>query len=173
MRARPCLLALLLTACAAQTPAPPAAPTRAAAAAVDARAAWAELAAALPGTWVLTGDSGRTLEVGYRLVSHDSALLETFGADPNNQTLSVYHPDGASMLLTHYCAQGNQVRLRASAVAPGRVAFRYLDASNVDPAMSVMHELVFVLGPGTLERTEVYQAHDGARETSVLRFVRR
>ena len=25
----------------------------------------------------------------------------------------------------------------------------------------------------TLERTEVYQAHDGARETSVLRFVRR
>ena len=172
---RPRVLALLLaTACASRSPAPTTPPTTSPpTTTVDARAAWASLAAALPGTWVLSDDSGRALEVGYRVVSHGTALLETFGGDPAQQTLSVYHPDGASMLLTHYCAQGNQVRLRASAVAPGRVAFRYLDASNVDPAMSVMHELVFVLGPGTLERTEVYQAHDGARDTSVLRFVRR
>jgi len=168
MRA-PFLLALILTsACARQAtvPAETAAP-------LDASAAWAELARALPGTWVATGESGRSLEVGYRVASHGSALLETFGADPDAQTLSVYHPDGRALMLTHYCAQGNQVRLRATAGTPGRVRFEYLDATNVDPEQSVMHELVFVLGPDTLERTEVYQAHDGTRETSVLRLVRR
>lgn len=168
-RMRPGLLALLLNlACASTKPAPPTSPTT-----LDASAAWTRLLADLPGTWLATPDSGGNLEVSYRVASRGHALLETFGADPSAQTLSVYHPDGAALMLTHYCAQGNQVRLRASETGPGRIVFTYLDATNVDPAQSVMHELVFVLGPGTLERTEIYQAHDGARETSVLRFVRR
>jgi len=168
---RPCVFALLLTtACASR---PPPTTAHAPAPTADARAAWTRLSAALPGTWILQDDGGDPLEVGYRVVSHGTALLETFGGDPANQTLTVYHPDGDSMLLTHYCAQGNQVRLRASAVAPDRVAFTYLDATNVDPKQSVLHELVFVLGPDTLERTEVYQEHGGRRHTSVLRFARR
>lgn len=162
------LLTLLLTACARRPPAPPDPP-----AAVDASAAWAELVRALPGTWVAADESAGALVIDYRVVSRGSALLETFGADPAAQTLSVYHPDGRALMLTHYCAQGNQVRLRAADVAPGRVRFEYLDVTSATPEQSVMHELVFVLGPGTLERTEVYQAHDGSRDTSVVRLVRR
>lgn len=165
------LASLLLSACASRSPATP--PTPTATTQLDAAAAWAELTRTLPGTWTLVSDSGDTLEVGYRVVSHGSALLETYGADPAAQTLSVYHPDGRSLMLTHYCAQGNQVRLRVSAVAPGRVAFSHVDATNVDPRQSVMHELVFVLGADTLERTEVYVSDDGARHTGVQRFVRK
>lgn len=169
MRASLLRLALLLTpACAPGLAGPTEAP-----APVDASAAWAELARALPGAWIATDASGGSLEVSYRLVSRGSALLETFGADPAAQTLSVYHPDGRALMLTHYCAQGNQVRLRVTASTPGRVRFEYLDVTNADPGQSVMHELVFVLGPDTLERTEIYQAHDGTREAGVLRFVRR
>ena len=171
MRA-PLLASLLLAACASRSPATPPTPT-ATAPQLDASAAWAELARTLPGTWTLVSDTGDTLEIAYRVVSHGSALLETYGADPAAQTLSVYHPDGRSLMLTHYCAQGNQVRLRVSAVAPGRVTFSYIDASNVDPRQSVMHELVFVLGADTLERTEVYVSDDGTRHTGVTRFVRK
>lgn len=170
---RPGLLALLLvSACASHKPTAIASPTTSPAD-LDASAAWTRLLADLPGTWVATPDSGGALEISYRVVSRGQALLETFGADPSAQTISVYHPDGRALMLTHYCAQGNQVRLRASEVSPGRIVFTYHDATNVDPAQSVMHELVFVLAEDTLERTEIYQAHDGARETSVMRLARR
>lgn len=162
------LATLASLACAGQRPAP--SPARAS---IDASHTWARLLHGLPGTWTASSERGPALEVSYRLVSRGSALLETFGASPAEQTLSVYHPDGRGLMLTHYCAQGNQVRLRASEASAERVTFTYLDATNVGPGQSVMHELVFVLGPDTLDRTEVYRAQDGSAETSVLHFVRR
>lgn len=172
MHARVAALALSLSlaaiGCASHKPA-----ADAAAPGIDASAGWTRLVERLPGTWSATTESGSSLEVSYRLVSRDSALLETFGADPAAQTFSVYHPDGRGLMLTHYCAQGNQVRLRASEVSDSRVTFVYLDATNAGSSHSVMHELVFVLGPDTLERTEVYREHDGTRHTSVMQFKRR
>jgi hypothetical protein len=171
MRARlialPLALSLAGAGCAGHEPAAVAPPG------VDASDSWTRLVDRLPGTWVATTERGSSLEVGYRVVSRGSALLETFGAAAAEQTLSVYHRDGRALMLTHYCAQGNQVRLRATEASDSRVTFVYVDATNVDPSQSVMHELTFVLGPDTLERTEVYRASDGTRETSVLHFVRR
>lgn len=161
-------LSFAAVACASRQPAASATPEG-----IDASHSWARLAQGLPGTWTATTERGPRLEVSYRLASRGSALLETFGASPAEQTLSVYHPDGRGLMLTHYCAQGNQVRLRASEASAERVTFTYLDATNVGPGQSVMHELVFVLGPDTLDRTEVYRAPDGSAETSVLHFVRR
>lgn len=164
-------LSMITVACAShKPPAPPASVTPAA---PDMSGAWERLAQGLPGTWAAAPDQGRTLEINYRLVSGGSALLETFGADPDRQTLSVYHPDGRALMLTHYCGQGNQVRLRASEASGERITFKYLDVTNVGPGQSIMHELVFVLGPDTLDRTEVYRAQGGAAETSVLRLIRR
>ena len=116
---------------------------------------------------------GRLFFMGLCALADREGRLEDRPRRLKKELLPYVEADGDALIATHYCAQGNQVRLRVSAVSPGRVAFTYLDATNVDPNQSVMHELVFVLGPGTLERTEVYQAHDGARDTSVLRFVRR
>lgn len=87
--------------------------------------------------------------------------------------MSVYHADGRGLMLTHYCAQGNQARLRATSITGGRVSFSQIDATNVSEDQSVLHDLVFALGPDTLERTEIYRAHDGTTETTVLHFVRR
>lgn len=58
----------------------------------------------------------------YRSVSNGSALVETFTSSSGKETLSVYHHDGPALMLTHYCAQGNQVRLRAE---PERRARRH------------------------------------------------
>jgi hypothetical protein len=166
-----------------QPPAVASSPTRAPAVAsvasveaaplVDATQAWADLRRLLPGTWETTTESGRRLEIGYRVVSRGSAVLETFGAEPEKQTISLYHPDGRSLMMTHYCGQGNQARLRVSSVSGGRVVFRALDATNVTPEQAVLHELVFALTGDTLVRTEVYRAHDGSTETDVMRFTRR
>lgn len=161
------LLSLTPLACAGRGPAPSAPAPE-----LDARAAWERLARELPGVWTATTEAGAPLEVRYRLLSRGSALLELFGAAAERQTLSVYHPDGRGLMLTHYCAQGNQARLRASAATPERITFEYEGVTNLGPDQSVMRTLVFVLAPGHLERTEVYRGPDGSAETTVLRFVR-
>ncbi len=161
-------LSVIVVACASQKPSvgvPPAG--------TDMSGSWERLKQGLTGTWSTTPEQGRALEISYRVVSHGTALLETFGAAAADQTLSVYHPDGRSLMLTHYCAQGNQVRLRATEASADRITFRYIDATNVDAKQSVMHELVFALGPDTLDRTEVYRELDGTAHTSVVHLVRK
>lgn len=140
---------------------------------VDALAAWASLARDLPGTWEATSESGRPIAVSYRVMSRGSVLVETFGSEPSTQTLSAYHRDGSSLMMTHYCGQGNQARLRVRELGEGRVVFTALDATNVAADQSVLSELVFEWTATTLVRTERYRAHDGSVETTVLRFARR
>jgi hypothetical protein len=47
----------------------------------------------------------------------------------------VFHPDGERLLATHYCAQGNQPRLRLrTAPASDALVFEFLDATNLQHA---------------------------------------
>lgn len=144
-----------------------------AASAVDAQRGWPRFSAGLVGSWSLTSESGRELEVVYRLTSRGSALLETWAPGTAGETLTVYHPDGDALLLTHYCGQGNQATLRAVEMSEGRVLFRRIAVTNYDEEQSALYELTLYLSrEGQLERTEVYTAADGEQETTVLRFTR-
>jgi hypothetical protein len=72
--------------------------------------------------------------LSYKLVSKDSALMETIGMEDGSEMISVYHPDGSVVLMTHYCAMGNQPRMRAK-VPKGKIdtlAFDFVDATNVE-----------------------------------------
>jgi hypothetical protein len=75
-------------------------------------AIWEKMKKVLPGSWSAPTERG-TIKVSYKLISGGSALLEDFVTSNGKETVTVYHPDGLSLLLTHYCAQGNQARLRA------------------------------------------------------------
>jgi hypothetical protein len=55
------------------------------------------------------------------------------------------HMDGGRLLLTHYCAAGNQPRMQASASPDGKtITFNFLDATNLaSPEAGHMHRVVF------------------------------
>ena len=77
-----------------------------------------------------------TRKVIYRLTGAGSALVETDFPDSGHEMVSVYHLDGEDLRLTHYCAAGNQPRLkldRASST-PTRFVFVFDGGSNLDPA---------------------------------------
>jgi hypothetical protein len=135
--------------------------------------AWEQLKRALPGSWQMEGKSGPFV-VSYKLVSGGSALVESWGAGGPHETVTVFHPDHAELLLVHYCAQGNQPRLRAVEAGVGTVSFRFLDATNVLPgqAMLVERRLRLSAGGDELEDTEVYRQPQGSDETTVYRFRR-
>jgi hypothetical protein len=119
------------------------------------------------------GDGGgKTITVEYRLLSNGSALVETFTTSSGKQTLSAYHRDGRQLMVTHYCAQGNQARLKAVEAGADRVVFAYLDATNVGADDGVMHRLVVALHGDAFDQESVYRSGSGESDVSTLHFVR-
>ena len=104
-------------------------------------AAWEKLKT-LAGEWDGTED-GKPFHVSYKVVSNGTALMETMSGHDAMEMVTVYHPDGASVLMTHYCSMGNEPRMRARALADGKLVFRYVDAANLkSPAEPRMSGLV-------------------------------
>jgi hypothetical protein len=133
--------------------------------------AWDRLKAALPGSWSMPGKAGPFV-VSYRLISGGSVLVEEWGPGTPHETETVFHPDHADLLLTHYCAQGNQPRLRVAEVTADTVVFRFVDVTNRGPDQSMLVERTLRLGGEWFDDTEVYVAPDGTRETTTYRFTR-
>ena len=139
----------------------------------DTDVAWKELQRALVGTWQATTPDNRLFVLTVRLVSNGTALVETFASSASGkETLSVYHRDGGTLMLTHYCAQGNQARLKAVTATRERVVFAFLDATNVAGEQDVMQQLTVALRPGGFDQETVYRLPNGTLQTTTLRFVR-
>jgi hypothetical protein len=117
---------------------PPSTPT------TDASAAFAKLKS-LAGEWESNTDKGK-LHLSYEVISGGNAIAERESSDKMPEMLTVYHLDGNRLLLTHYCAAGNQPRMEATAFDPqsGELRFKFLDASNLaSPAAGHMHNVTF------------------------------
>jgi hypothetical protein len=91
--------------------------------------AWDKLKS-LVGNWEGV-ENGQTFQLSYKLVSSGTALMETLNGPDSMEMVTVYHPDGNGILMTHYCSMGNEPRMRASGLSDGRLVFRYLDAANL------------------------------------------
>jgi len=87
---------------------------------------------ALEGDWTGKSTKGWTDTISFKNIAGGSAVLSTsFQAHEDDTMVTLIHPDGERLLLTHYCAAKNQPRLQASAVNGNEVTFTYLDATNL------------------------------------------
>ncbi len=162
------LLVTVIPACAS---APPARPVASTATDASAGAAWDALVEKLPGRWIATTPGG-SVPVEFRVVAGQSTLLEIFGR-PGRETVTAYHRDRGGLVATHYCAQGNQPRLRLRDGDARHPRFVLADLTGQDPGESVLVELGFDLAPaGGFERFEVYRQPDGSLERTPWRYTR-
>lgn len=110
---------------------------RAAESGVDAKTAFASLKA-LAGEWQgpVGSSTGKVNRVIFRVTSGGSAVFERQFPDQPHEMTSVYHLDGEELVLTHYCAAGNQPRMRLNRAAstPSLLLFDFAGGSNLDPA---------------------------------------
>lgn len=98
----------------------------------------------LAGEWETSDPGGKQTRVSYRLVSDGTALLETIHPPDESEMISVYHPDGDRLAMTHYCDMGNQPRMETGAVSgdPKELSFAYIGATNLpSPDAGHMHHL--------------------------------
>ena len=45
--------------------------------------------------------------------------------------VTMYHLDGNSIMMTHYCSAGNQPRMRAKRSQGNTIVFQFVDAANL------------------------------------------
>jgi hypothetical protein len=112
---------------------------------VDAKSAFAKIKT-LVGEWKseISGGHGpkgggqhekEEAVVTYRLTGAGSALIETQFPGTGHEMVTVYHLDGDDLRMTHYCAAGNQPRLKLDRAnsAPDHLVFVFDGGSNLDP----------------------------------------
>ncbi len=105
---------------------------------------------ALVGKWKGVGqmpEGEQDVEVEYSLTAAGTVLTETLAPGQPHEMLSVYHGDGPQVIMTHYCAFGNQPRMRLEkGDDPKVLRFVYMDGTSIqsedDPHM---HQLTLTL----------------------------
>jgi hypothetical protein len=76
--------------------------------------------------------------------------------------VTVYHADGPDLVLTHYCMEGNQPRMRAKGAQGSRFDFAYDGGTNIDQSRDRhMHSATFDLVGADEIRSEWNEIAEG------------
>ena len=91
----------------------------------------------LAGEWVAAED-GEMFKKGdvvarYAVTASGSAVVETVFPGSPHEMVTVYHADGPDLVLTHYCMEGNQPRMRAKNPTGTRVDFAFDGGTGINP----------------------------------------
>ncbi len=125
-------IVLALSALAGQPDAPPSFPLQKAAADNPMHGAIRSLV----GRWETAdndGDGAPDVVCEYRTTAGGSAVVETLFPGRPEEMVTIYHLDGASIGVTHYCMMGNQPYLKSvDGSTAQRIAFECAGGPNVD-----------------------------------------
>ncbi len=130
----------------------------------------------LVGTWESKHADGKMSQTTVESVSAGSVLLMTQPDEGYGSMVTMIHPDGDRVLLTHYCSAKNQPRMVAEALPDGKsVKFNYLDATNVKEGQPGVMRSVILSMPDDdhFSQTWTFRAADGKEMTETFNLVRK
>ncbi len=87
----------------------------------------------LAGNWTGKDDDNQPVTCNYEVSSGGTIVIEKLQTGTHPCMTSVYHRDGDTMMMTHYCNMNNQPRLRLKALSPERktIDFDFVDITNL------------------------------------------
>jgi hypothetical protein len=120
----------------------------------------------LAGSWEATSERGK-ITSSYEVISNGTALVEHVNVAGEGEMLTVYHLDGNSLVLTHYCTAGNQPHMQAEAYDPAsnQIQFDFAGAGNLSNANAGhMHNALFTFkGPDAFSANWTFQENGKSR----------
>ena len=118
----------------------------------------------LEGSWLGKTPDGHAMQVSNRITSGGSVLMSEITGQENMVTM--FYLDGGRLLLTHYCAAGNQPRMVATLSPDGKtLSFDFLDATNLLPGQGGhMEHVVFTLIDADHHSEDWQFAQDGGQK---------
>jgi len=90
--------------------------------------------------------------------------------------VTVYHPDGDRVLVTHYCSGNNQPRMRAapSSSPVKQIAFSFVDVTNLaNSTTGHMHKLEVVFDDNDHLTQRWTWQENGRDQTEVFHYTRK
>jgi len=130
----------------------------------------------LVGEWQGKSVYGKTAKVSYTLVSDNSALMEKLAMGGESEMVTMYHPDGDHLMMTHYCSAHNQPRMRAQKVSTDakNIVFDLVDVTNLStPDAGHMKKLVLTFADQDHFTQEWTWGEKGKENTVVIQFERK
>jgi hypothetical protein len=119
----------------------------------------------LAGEWVGKGPDKNFPEVHvqYKVTAGGNAVVETIFPGTEHEMVTVIHPDGSDLLLTHYCHLGNQPHMKAAGNGAGnKVEFKFVRATNLKSGKDKhMHDVTFTFVDPDTYRSEWTLFQDG------------
>jgi len=101
----------------------------------------------LVGTWKGKAGFGEDMSdttVTYKLVGGGTTLVETLFEGTPHEMVSMYHMDGDSFVMTHYCAAGNQPTFKYKSTQTERAyTLDFWKGSNMKESDMHMHTVRF------------------------------
>lgn len=118
----------------------------------NAKQAFAQLKK-LAGTWEMKGPNGENMKVHYKVSGAGNTLIETQFPGDAHEMVSVYFMDGNKLMMTHYCAVGNQPTM---VYKPGKslkvLDFDFVRGTNMKPKDMHIHTAkIFLNGPDQIQ----------------------
>jgi len=113
----------------------------------------------------------QSIAVEYELTSAGTVLVEKLHPGKKHEMLSIYHGDGNQILMTHYCALGNQPRMKLERTDnPKVMKFSFKDGTSLKSAGDPhMHQLTMTfLEKDNLLHEWVY--FEGGKQKSIVQF---
>ena len=111
-----------------------------------------------------------TVEV--RMTADGSALMHVLGKDTPHEMVTMFHPDGTRLLATHYCAAHNQPRMAlVPSGAPNKMAFTFVDGTNIGPGETYMKGVVFTFVDA--DHHEEAWTSSGSPTAAVFKYTRK
>jgi len=101
-----------------------------------------------------------------------TVVMETMAPGTEHEMINMYHLDGDDLVLTHYCAGGNQptMRLDREASSAKRLIFDFTGGTNLDPDSDhFIHDMELgILGDGKVE--SIWNSWAGGAEAATMIF---
>ena len=96
----------------------------------------------MEGDWrIVDGDHSQGATHLYRIIANGTVVVETAFPGEPHEMITVIHLDGPNLVMTHYCAAGNQPHMVAEHPSGDKVHFRFESASDLnDPKAPHMRD---------------------------------
>ncbi len=130
----------------------------------------------LVGEWQGKSLDGHSAKVSYTLVSNNSALMERLAMGGESEMVTMYHPDGDHLMMTHYCSAQNQPRMRSQKGSSEvkSLVFDLVDVTNLStPDAGYMRRLVLTFVDQDHLTQEWTWSEKGKDGTVVIRLERK
>jgi len=87
----------------------------------------------LEGSWEKDqpGPDGKPSIITFHVMAGGSIVAETMFPGTPHEMLNTYHMDGETLMMTHYCAQGVQPRMKLVSNENGTMKFEFFDGTNL------------------------------------------